>query len=142
MRRLLAVFILVIVATMAWTGVAAAGNLRSDYKSNNTDYFIMWGDEFTRVETGGYDNQVSNAPCWPSHIWSYVHLYTTDELAEWRHPDLKNMYYGEWQAYITTSGTSRRALYSTGSEVIINQRDNQPVCIPCMDEHNLERLRL
>ena len=121
-RRWLAGAMLSTILLGTWTGTAMAGNLRSDYKSNNTAYFIMWGDQFTRVETGGYDNPASNAPCWPSHVWSYVHLYTNDELAEWRHPDLKNMYYGEWQAYITTSGTRRRAVYSSYSgSMILNQ---------------------
>lgn len=100
---------------------ALASNLRMDYKTGQPTYFQMWGTEFHRVETGGYDNQQSNLPCWPSHIWSYVHLNGSDAQCEWRHPTLKNREYDSWLAYITTSGTTTRAFYSTASQVIFNQ---------------------
>lgn len=116
-RVLLATLMLVILVPAA----AQASVTYSDWRLSTTTVFVKSGDEFTQVSTGGYSDSSTLWICYPANGWSYAHLGSTDESGAWKAYGKTNFYFGEWQAYITSSGTSTRARYSVTSGVTINQ---------------------
>jgi hypothetical protein len=93
----------------------------SDYRWTTPDVFARTGDEWHQVSTGGFSNSTSRWICYPSHAWSGCTRYG-DEVGTWKMPDGNAFAYGDWQAYITSSGTNTYATYSDGySDPAINQ---------------------
>jgi hypothetical protein len=93
----------------------------SDYRWSTTGVFVRYGPQWTQVSTGGYSNPATNFACYPAHGWSYVSRWGS-ETGVWKLPGGGAFAYGEWQAYITTSGTNTWATYNDGlSNPVVNQ---------------------
>lgn len=93
----------------------------SDYRAATPTVFGRYGDEWHAVASGGYSNTLTNYKCYPAHGWSYV-TRLGDEYGVWKLPGGTAFRYGEWQAYITTSGTNTSAQYFDGyTDPVVNQ---------------------
>jgi len=93
----------------------------SDYRAATPSVFGRYGNEWHDVASGGYSNAATDFKCYPAHGWSYVTRYG-DEYGVWELPGTGQFAYGEWQAYITTSGTNTSAQYWDGySDPVVNQ---------------------
>ncbi|HEX9092524.1 MAG TPA: hypothetical protein VF902_00945 [Coriobacteriia bacterium] len=93
----------------------------SDYRWSTPSVFVRSGDQWYQAASGGNSNTGTYFVCYPAHGWSYVSRYG-DEVGTWRLPGGSPFAYGEWQVYITTSGTNTYATYSDGySNPALNQ---------------------
>lgn len=104
-----------------WATPAHAAVKYSDFRMATPSVFARYGDEWHQVTSGGYSNTLVNFKAYPAHGWSYVTVYG-DELGVWKLPGGTPFAYGEWQVYITSSGTNTYACYSDGySNGVVNQ---------------------
>jgi len=93
----------------------------SDYRWTTPTIFERYGPGWNNVTTGGFYDTSTYYICYPAHGWAYVNLGSDQDIGIWHFP-VSNRYFGELQAYITTSGTHRRAMYGWGAAyVILNQ---------------------
>jgi hypothetical protein len=93
----------------------------SDFRMATPSVFVRYGDEWREVLSGGYSNQLVNFKAYPAHGWSYVTRYG-DERGVWKLPGGGQFAYGEWQVYVTSSGTNTNASYNDGySNGVVNQ---------------------
>lgn len=120
--RLFMFLMITILLQLMLVSTALATVQYSDWRWSTPTIFEHFGDEWTQMSSGGYYNTSTNYKSYAAHGWSYAHLYTGDESAWWHYPTFNNNYYGEWQAYITSSGTHTRALYDSGGNIrVLNQ---------------------
>ena len=118
-RRLGAAAVMVFALVCATPAHAAVKY--SDYRWSTTTVFVRSGDSWNQASSGGYSNTATRFVCYPAHGWSYVSRWG-DETGTWKLPGGTAFAYGEWQAYITTSGTNTWATYNDGySNPAINQ---------------------
>jgi hypothetical protein len=111
----------VFAATLLCASPAHAYVKYSDWRAATPAVFARYGDEWHEVASGGYANSGTNFSSYPAHGWSYC-TRLGDEYGVWKFPGGATLAYGEWQAYITTSGTNTSATYFDGySDPVVNQ---------------------
>lgn len=94
----------------------------SDWRQSTPTIFERWGSEWTQVSSGGYYNTGTSYKCYAANGWTYAQLGSSRENGHWKYPSFTERWYGEWQAYITSSGTHTRAKYVSGPHyTILNQ---------------------
>lgn len=108
-------------AALLWASPAYGAVKYSDFRWSTPSVFVRSGGQWTQVYSGGYSNSGTRFASYPAHGWSYVSRWG-NEWGVWKLPGGNAFAYGEWQAYITTSGTNTWATYNDGlSDPVVNQ---------------------
>jgi hypothetical protein len=124
-------------ALLVLPAVASASVKYADYRQTSDSSIFVKHDsngdgDWHHVTSGGYVDSDTDWPCHVTHGWSWTSGYDRDEWATWNLHGVNAFWYGEFQAYITTSGTNPGASYMTyGSELIFNQYTHHGWCKLC-----------